>query len=191
MGETAVAGGRVSPSRQWALAGVGALGLAVSAGLAGYAQVHPGDGATLTTLGFSGMLQMKAWLTTAAALLVVVQVLSALAMWGRLPRVAASAGWVAPVHRWAGTVAFLLTLPVMFHCVWSLGFADDDARTVVHSVAGCLLYGVFAAKMLALRLPDLPRWTVPLLGGLLAATLVVVWFSSALWFFSRPGSGLV
>jgi len=190
MGEAVGTGERVTPTRQWALAGVGALGLAVSAGLAAYAQAHPGDGAALTTLGFSGMLQMKAWLTTAAAVLVVVQVLSALAMWGRLG-VAPSAGWVAPVHRWSGTVAFLLTLPVMFHCVWSLGFADDDARTVVHSVAGCLLYGVFAAKMLALRLPDLPRWTVPLLGGLLAAAVLVVWFSSALWFFTRSGYALV
>jgi hypothetical protein len=45
--------------------------------------------------------------------------------------------------------------------------------------------------MLALRLPDLPRGVVPLLGGLLAATLLVVWFSSALWFFTRSGYALV
>jgi hypothetical protein len=191
MGEAVGSGARATPTRQWALAAVGVLGLGVSAGLAAYARVHPGDGAALTTLGFSGMLQMKAWLTTAAAVLVVVQVLSALAMWGRLPGVDASASWVPPVHRWTGTAAFLLTLPVMFHCVWSLGFADDDGRTVVHSVAGCLLYGVFAAKMLALRLPALPRGAVPLLGGLLVATLLVVWFSSALWFFTRSGYALV
>ncbi len=191
MGGTAQVDERVTPTRQWALAGVAGLGLAVSASLAAYARVHPGDGAALTTLGFSGMLQMKAWLTTAAAVLVVVQVLSALAMWGRLPGVDGSARWVSPVHRWTGTVAFLLTLPVMFHCVWSLGVTDDDARVVVHAVAGCLLYGVFAAKMLALRLPALPRGTVPLLGGLLAATLLVVWFSSALWFFTRSGYALV
>jgi hypothetical protein len=187
MGEAVGTGARVSPTRQWALAAVGALGLGVSAGLAAYARAHPGDGAALTTFGFSGMLQMKAWLTTGAAALVVVQVLTALGMWGRLPGVAASTRWLSPVHRWTGTAAFLLTLPVMFHCVWSLGFAEDDARTVVHSVAGCVLYGVFAAKMLALRLPALPRGTVPLLGGLLAATLLVVWFSSALWFFTRSG----
>jgi len=191
MGAAAEVGERVTPTRQWALAGVGALGLAVSASLAAYARVHPGDGAALTTLGFSGMLQMKAWLTTAAALLVVVQVLSALAMWGHLPGVDASARWISPTHRWTGTVAFLLTLPVMFHCVWSLGITDDDTRVVVHAMAGCLLYGVFAAKMLALRLPSLPRGTIPLLGGLLAAVLLLVWFSSALWFFTRSGYALV
>ena len=79
----------------------------------------------------------------------------------------------------------------MFHCVWSLGFADDDTRTVVHSVAGCALYGVFAAKMLALRLPSLPRGMVPLLGGLLVALILVVWFTSALWFFTSSGYALV
>jgi hypothetical protein len=56
---------------------------------------------------------------------------------------------------------------------------------LLHCVAGCVFYGVFAAKMLALRLAGLPSVTVPLLGGLLAAVLVVVWFSSAFWFFGQ------
>jgi len=172
------------PAR-WALAALGAVALAVAAALAAYAKVHPGDGAALTTFGFSGMLQMKAWLTTAATALVVVQVLSALAMWGRLPGVSTSPGWVVGLHRWSGVAAFLLTLPVVFHCVWSLGFEDDSTRVLLHSLAGCVFYGVFAAKMLALRLPGLPSVTVPLLGGLLAAVLVVVWFSSAFWFFGQ------
>ena len=172
---------------QWGLAVLGAVGLAVAAALAAYAEMHPGDGAALTTLGFAGMLEMKAWLTTAATALVVVQVLSALAMWGRLPGVTDTPAWVSGLHRWSGTVAFLLTLPVVFHCVWSLGFEDESVRVLVHSVAGCVLYGVFAAKMLALRLRGLPSITVPLLGGLLAGTIVVLWFSSALWFFSQSG----
>ncbi|KQS97292.1 DUF6529 family protein [Cellulomonas sp. Leaf395] len=172
---------------QWGLAVLGAVGLAVAAALAAYAEMHPGDGAALTTLGFASMLEMKAWLTTAATALVVVQVLSALAMWGRLPGVTDTPAWVSGLHRWSGTVAFLLTLPVVFHCVWSLGFEDESVRVLVHSVAGCVLYGVFAAKMLALRLRGLPSITVPLLGGLLAGAIVVLWFSSALWFFSQSG----
>ncbi|MDQ0374583.1 DUF6529 family protein [Cellulomonas humilata] len=173
---------------QWGLAVLGAVGLAVAAALAAYAEAHPGDGAALTTLGFSSLLQMKAWLTTAAAALVVVQVLSALAMWGRLPGVRDAPAWVSGLHRWTGTVAFLLTLPVAFHCVWSLGFEDSSTRVLVHSVAGCVLYGVFAAKMLALRLRGLPSGTVPVLGGLLAGVIVVLWFSSALWFFGQSGT---
>jgi len=173
---------------QWGLAVLGAVGLAVAAALAAYAEVHPGDGAALTTLGFASLLEMKSWLTTGAAALVVVQVLSALAMWGRLPGVTTTPGWVTGLHRWSGTVAFLLTLPVAFHCVWSLGFEDESVRVLVHSVAGCVLYGVFAAKMLALRVRGLPSATVPVLGGLLAGVVVVLWFSSALWFFGRSGT---
>jgi len=94
---------------------------------------------------------------------------------------------VVGVHRWSGVAAFLLTLPVVFHCVWSLGFEDDPTRVLLHCVAGCVFYGVFAAKMLALRLRGLPSITVPLLGGLLAGAIVVLWFSSALWFFSQSG----
>jgi hypothetical protein len=172
---------------QWGLAALGAVGLAVAAALAAYAEVHPGDGATLTTLGFSGMLEMKAWLTTAAACLAGVQVLSALVMWGRLPGVAVTPSWITGLHRWSGTAAFLLTLPVVFHCVWSIGFEDEPVRVLVHCVTGCVFYGVFAAKMLALRLRGLPSATVPVLGGLLAAVIVVLWFSSALWFFGQSG----
>jgi len=94
---------------------------------------------------------------------------------------------VAGLHRWSGVAAFLLTLPVVFHCVWSLGFEDGSTRVLVHSVAGCVFYGVFAAKMLALRLRGLPSATVPVLGGLLAAVLVILWFSSAYWFFGQSG----
>lgn len=171
--------------QQWSLAAIAAVGIAVAAALAGYAHASPGNGATITTLGFSALLPMKAWLTTAATALVIVQVLTAAAMWGKLGRTAPA--WAAPVHRWSGTIAFVITMPVVFHCVWSLGFATDSGRTLLHSIVGCLFYGVFASKMLSLRLRRLPGWTVPLLGGLLAVLLVVLWFSAALWYFTQPG----
>jgi len=177
----------VQQSNRWGLAAAAGLGIVVAAVLAAYSRVHPGNGAVITTFGFSTLLAMKSWLTTGAMILVVVQIVSALAMWGRLPGVSGSAGWAGPVHRWSGVVAFLLTLPVAFHCIWSLGFSDYSTRTLVHTVAGCLFYGVFAAKMLALRLPGLPGWALPVLGGLLAAVLTVVWFSSAFWFFTQSG----
>jgi hypothetical protein len=131
------------------------------------------------------MLPMKAWLTTGAFALVIVQVLTALSMWGRLG--SRTPAWISPLHRWSGTAAFVLTLPVAFHCVWSLGFATDSTRTFVHSLGGCAFYGVFAAKMLALRLRGLPSWTLPVLGGVLAAILTGIWFGAALWYFTRTG----
>jgi hypothetical protein len=49
---------------------------------------------------------------------------------------------------------------------------------------------VFAAKMLSLRLRGLPGWTLPVLGGLLAALLVVLWFTASLWYFTQSGRPL-
>jgi hypothetical protein len=76
---------------------------------------------------------------------------------------------------------------VALHCLWSLGFVTDSPRVLVHSVAGCAFYGAYAAKMLGLRVRGLPGWTLPVLGGLVFVTLVLVWLTSALWFFSRSG----
>ena len=177
----------VRQSPRWGLAAAAGLGIAVAAVLAAYSRVHPGNGAAIWTFGFSALLAMKTWLTTGALVLVVVQIISALAMWGHLPGASGSASWANPLHRWSGVAAFLLTLPVAFQCIWSLGFTDASARTLLHTVAGCLFYGVFAAKMLALRLRGLPGWAIPVLGGLLAALLTVVWFSSAFWYFTQPG----
>jgi hypothetical protein len=177
----------VAQSPRWALAAITGLGIVVAAVLAGYSRVHPGNGAAIATFGFSALLAMKAWFTTAALFFVIIQIGSALAMWGRFPGLTGSPAWASPVHRWSGVVAFVLTLPVAFQCIWSLGFSDATARTMIHTVAGCLFYGVFAAKMLSLRLPGLPGWTLPVLGGLLAALLTVIWFSSAFWYFTQSG----
>ena len=163
------------------------LGAAVAVGLGVYGRLHDPTFRPLFTLGFSGMLQMKAWLTTLVVLFVVIQLLSALWMWGRLPGAGPAPGWIAPLHRWSGTAAFVVSLPVAFHCLWALGFESADIRVLVHSIAGCLFYGAFAAKMLGLRLKTLPGWALPVLGGLLFTLLIVLWLTSALWLFTRPG----
>ena len=62
-------------------------------------RVSPGNGSVITTLGFSTLEAAKTWLTTAALVFLVVQVLSSLAMWGRLPGVTGSPAWAGPVHR--------------------------------------------------------------------------------------------
>src|SRR5207237_254224 len=72
---------------------------------------------------------------------------------------------VSVLHRWSGTIAFIVTLPVAFHCLWALGFGTTSSRVIVHSVAGCVFYGAYASKMLGLRVRGLSGWTLPVLGG--------------------------
>jgi Family of unknown function (DUF6529) len=163
------------------------LGAVVTLVLGVYARTHTAARRPLFTLGFSGMLQMKAWLSTAALLLVLLQLATALWMWGRLPAAGPAPAWVPPVHRWTGSVAFVVTLPVAFHCIWALGLATSDARVLVHGVAGCAFYGAYAAKMLGLRLTGAPGWLLPVLGGAVFGTLVLAWLTSAIWFFTRSG----
>jgi hypothetical protein len=184
---SAVGGAASNQANRMALAAVLALGAGVAVALGVYAKVHTPVGRPLFTLGFSGMLQMKAWLTTLATSLLLVQLVTALWMWGRLPGAGTAPGWASIVHRWCGSVAFVVTLPVAFHCIWALGFATGSTRVVVHGVAGCAFYGAYAAKMLGLRLRRLPGWALPILGGSVLGLLVVIWLTAALWFFTRSG----
>ncbi len=174
-------------SRKAALVSVLMLGAVVALSLGLYARLHTPSGRAPFTLGFSGLLQMKAWLTTVVLVLVVAQLLTALWMWGRLPRLSAAPPWAAHVHRWTGAVAFAVSLPVAFSCIWSLGFSTANFRVVVHGVAGCLFYGAYASKMLGLRMPGLPGWAIPVLGGTVFGLVVVLWLTAGLWFFTRSG----
>jgi hypothetical protein len=182
-------GTRTAGTRRTGLPAVAVLlcAAAVAVSLGVYAKVHPPALRPLFLVGFSGMLQLKTWLATAALVLVLVQVATALWMWGRLPAAGPAPEWVPPAHRWSGSAAFVLTLPVALHCVWSLGFVTTTPRVLAHGLAGCAFYGAYAAKMLGLRLPRLPGWALPVLGGAVFALFLLVWTTSALWFFTRSG----
>jgi hypothetical protein len=93
------------------------------------------------------------------------------------------------VHRVTGTLTFVLSLPVAFYCLYGLGFAADDAktRTWVHSIAGCVFYGAFAAKVVFVHSKRLPGWALPLAGGLLFTAIVVLWWTGAVWYWGVEG----
>jgi hypothetical protein len=171
-----------------AAAGLGSL---VAVGLGVYGRMHEPASVALNIAGFSSGLAAKAWLASGAFLLVLVQLWSAAALYGRVGRRWRAAGgapdWVAGLHRWSGRAAVLITVPVAVHCLYALGFEDSTPRVLVHSLAGCFLYGVFVTKMLVLQQPRAPRWSLPLFGGVLFTTLTAVWLSSAVWFFSTSG----
>ena len=162
-----------------------AIGAAVSVSLGVYGRVHDPTGEQIAHFGFSSTLSMKAWLGTGVAVLAVAQAGTAAWMWGRLPGFGRAPGWAPHLHRWTGTAAFLLSLPVAYHCLWSIGYQDTDARVIAHAILGCAFYGVLTTKLLALRIRDLPGWTLPALGGSLVAILLAIWTTSSLWYFSN------
>jgi hypothetical protein len=162
-----------------------ALGAAVALALGVYGNVHDPSQQLVFTLFFTSTIGMKVWFASAALAFAVVQVGTALWVFGKLPWQAPE--WAGGLHRLSGRLAFLISLPVAYHCLWSLGFQDTDARVLAHSLLGCAFYGAFAAKVVIVRARGLPGWTLPLAGGLTFAVLVAIWFTSAFWFIGNQG----
>ena len=161
--------------------GIGSL---ISVGLGVYGRTHEPTFFALNLAGFSSGLAAKAWLATIAFVLAVVQLVSALVMYGRIPVRAPS--WIGGLHRWSGRAAVLVTVPVAVHCLYALGFQGGEPRVLVHSLFGCFFYGAFAAKMLVLR-ARVPNWTLPVLGGAVFSALTALWLTSSVWFFATSG----
>jgi hypothetical protein len=91
------------------------------------------------------------------------------------------------VHRAVGAATILLTIPIAYHCVLAYGVQTGvDTRVAVHSIAGCFIYGVFLAKIVLVQTPRwrLPGWALQVVGGMLAVIVVVLWYTSALWYFN-------
>ena len=162
-----------------------AVGAVVSVALGVYGNVHTPTGHPLFYHPFSSMFAMKVWLTAVALLLALVQLVTALWMYGKLG--VRAPGWAGRLHKTTGTVAFLVTLPVAFHCLWALGFQRADARVLAHSLLGCIFYGAFVAKVLTLHTKRLPGWALPWIGGALFTALTGVGLTSAVWYFGTIG----
>lgn len=174
-----------------ALIGIALVGAAVALGLGVYGNEHNPTGRSILNDGlfFSGTLNMKAWLATIAAAFALFQIFSALRMYGRLPFPREMPAWLPAAHRISGVLAFLVSLPVAYHCLWALGFQFDDATTRVaaHSMLGCFFYGAFVTKMLLLRASSLPNLVLPIIGGLTFSAVIAIWLTSSLWFFQNVG----
>ncbi|MCX4760937.1 DUF6529 family protein [Streptomyces sp. NBC_01275] len=156
---------------------------AVAVALGVYGKVHDPAGTAFNLAGFSSTGAVKSWLATAAVFFALVQVVSALMLYGKLP----GPSWSGTLHRWSGRAAFLITVPVAVHCLYALGYQTYETRVVWHSVLGCFFFGAFSAKMLLLRWERLPGWLLPIVGGLVFAVLTIIWLTSALWFFRTFG----
>src|SRR3954452_18355750 len=179
--EAATAGRPASPKLLVAIL----AGAAVALALGVYGHVHDPSQQLVFTLFFTSTISMKVWLATVALAFAVVQVSTALWLYGKLPW--KPAPWTGEVHRISGRLAFLFSLPVAYHCLWSLGFQDTDGRVLAHSLLGCAFFGAFVTLTTFVRSTGLPGAALPIAGCLMFALLVAVLFTSAFLFIGNQG----
>lgn len=153
-----------------------------------YGKQHEPTFESISTFGFGSMIEMKVYLALAVGVLAIGQLIGALWLYGKLGVAAPS--WLGMGHRLSGTLAILLSLPVAYHCLWSLGFqsgGQTSTRVVVHSIVGCAVYGALVVKVIAVHARSSPGWLLPVAGGLLFAALIAVVWTSAIWYVDVNG----
>lgn len=193
MADTAAPGQPKSIAIPLAAFAAGAV-VALLLGIFGKAHDPSTDGTTM--LWFDTVIGMKVVLSVVIGVLAVGQVVGALWIYGKLGIKAPS--WLGTAHRLSGTVALLLAVFVGYHCIWVLGLQsgtvhngyetfDVGARTVIHGVLGCLVFGAVVVKVVAVRSKRAPGWFLPIAGGLLFTLLIVVVLTSAGWYLTDKG----
>jgi plastocyanin len=160
-----------------------ALGTVVALGLYVWAKnLTPDYSTSLFGQTAADTLPLKSWLGTALLALAVLQVGTALWLYGKLWR--SQPKRLGTVHRLTGVAAILVSLPIAYHCMYAYGFRSFDARTAVHSIAGCFFYGAIVTKIAIVRSKRLPGFALPLAGGTVVALVFVLWYSASLWYFN-------
>jgi hypothetical protein len=170
-----------------------AAGAVVAVLLGVFGKAHNPSLSNTITLGFDSVIDMKVVLATVVGVLAVVQLLGALFIYGKLGIAAPS--WFGNVHRVTGIITVVLAVLVAYNCLFAIGletgtFHDGTpvpARTVVHGILGCAVFGAVVVKVVAVRSRRAPGWFLPVAGGLLFALLVVVVLTSAGWYISTKG----
>ena len=62
---------------------------------------------------------------------------------------------------------------------------SPDDLAAITTIVGV---GAFVAKMLSLVQRDkMPKWALPVLGGVVFVSLIALWATSALWLFATKG----
>jgi len=160
-----------------------AAGAAVAVVLGVYGRTHEPTYDSIWTFGFDSMIQMKVWLALAVGVLALAQLTGAAWMYSRLP----SPSWLGIAHRTEGWLTVAVSLPVAYHCLWSLGFQDYDSRVLAHSLLGCSVYGALVVKVFAVHSKGRSRWLLPAAGGLLFTLFIGVVLTSAVWYVQANG----
>jgi hypothetical protein len=186
---TAAAEPAPEPPSQIGAAGVlaaAAMGAAVTIALGLYGRVHDPQTDLAITLGFTDTITMKVWLSSISVVFALFQIFSALWLYGKLP-ISSRPSWLIHAHRISGRLAFLISLPVAYHCLYQLAFQDTTTRVFAHSLLGCLFYGAFATKVTLIHMPGRSGIWLPIIGGVVFVLLVATWVTSGLWFITTSG----
>ncbi len=192
MTDTAPAPGTESKGMALPLAAF-AAGAAIAVIIGVFGRLHDPTLDGTTTLGFRTVIQMKVVVSTLVFILVLGQGLGALVLYGKLPIKAPP--WLGKAHRASGGLALLLAVFVAYHCLWALGLEYGHlhngekvgARTVIHGLLGCAVFGAIAVKIAAVRARKAPGWFLPVAGGLLFSLFVLVILTSAGWYYANYG----
>jgi Family of unknown function (DUF6529) len=159
------------------------IGALVSVALGVYGARHKGQSIVFQVSGFKNLIEVKSWLAAVAGLFALVQVVSALIMYGKIKAITPPP-WIGTLHRWSGRLTFFIVVPIGVFCLYGIGFQAYDARVLAHSLLGCLFFGVFTVKMLMLTKRGIAGWVVPLAGGVVFTVLVSAVLTSAAWYFT-------
>jgi hypothetical protein len=162
------------------------VGAVVAVALGVFGRLHDPTESVPWQGPFSSVYSMKVWLSLGVLILAAGQFVTALWMYGKLGLRRPS--WLGTLHRSAGVAAFVVSLPVGAACLWALGFESDNKRVLVHGLLGCAFYGAFAAKVIVVQSKRLPGWTLPVVGGILLATVVGAGLTSTIWYFATIGT---
>lgn len=119
--------------------------------------------------------EVKVVLATVILALALYQLLLAAVAYGwvRLPFL--SAGAASWTHRASGDAILVLTLVVAVMCVSFYGFEEGGA----HALAACVLLGLLAVKVLAVRLGGRLGRLLPIVGISVLCAFAVTWLTSA------------
>lgn len=128
-------------------------------------------------------IPLKSWLATGLLALALLQLVTALWIYRKLP-LPRPPHHLTRFHRGVGLAAIVVSLPIAYHCLFAYGFSSFNARVLVHSVVGCFFYGAIAAKIFVVRSRGRTSWMLPLAGGTLFSLVVLLWYTSAFWYFN-------
>ncbi len=104
---------------------------------------------------------------------------------GNLP--VESRRWLIQAHRFGGYIGLFVMLLVSYTCVVYLLVSFGSARVAIHSIAGTVVIAAVLAKIVIAH--GLPRFytALPYFGIVVFGSVVIIWISSAAWYFYYVG----